>query len=280
MRRRSDAGQIADAMLAAPVEQSVLGRLVRDALPAEKASPFLDALRAAPTCPVTGCGKPIYRSPGGMTCSNGHGGVVEIDERLPIVPEPPTQTPPGPDNSPGVAGPTGPGPAVPLFASANKGAGINPDMQRIVEAIYRVDASVEYQDLESNLEVGDQRGDYGTLLKHLDKAERRARTAHQLFLGMRLERKRWELDADDVTASMREKAVAALEKEKLLGDKTKRITNDDVDAQIRQMFRDEFRAQSIKRVQLAGAEAQLERDADLWKARCHTLGTMISTLRK
>jgi hypothetical protein len=168
----------------------------------------------------------------------------------------------------------------PLFATANKGSGINPDMERIVDFIYAADAFKDYEDLEKNLEVGEERGDYKTLQTHLDKAEGRARRAHLLFLGARLEQKKWELDSEAVLAGMRKSAVADLEKEKEVGDRTKRITNDDVDARMRELFPDEWRAQEIKRVKLKGTVDHLEWDAGLWKNKCFSLSTMLSNLRK
>ena len=42
----------------------------------------------------------------------------------------------------------------PLFTSANRGPGVVPDLERIIETLYSVDAFKEYEDLERNLEVG------------------------------------------------------------------------------------------------------------------------------
>jgi hypothetical protein len=46
------------------------------------------------------------------------------------------------------------------------------------------------------------------------------------------------------------------------------------------MFPDEWAAQELTRVKLKGTVEHLERLADLWKGRCHSLGTMLSNLRK
>jgi hypothetical protein len=171
-------------------------------------------------------------------------------------------------------------PEVPMFASANLGPGINPDIRRIVETIYAVDASKTYDELEQNLEVGDQRGDYGTLQKHLDKAEDRARRAHQIYLSAKLEFAGWEIDNTKVMAAMRSQATQALEAEKAAGDRKKAITNDDVTSAMAEIFPDQWKAQEITRVKLKGTVEHLERLADLWKNKCHSLGTLLSTLRK
>lgn len=168
----------------------------------------------------------------------------------------------------------------PLFVSANKGSGIHPDFERIVETIYQVDAFKDYEDLEQNLEVGDQRGDYKTLQEALDKAERRARRAHALYLGAKLERARWELDSDVVVARMRADAADELETEKARGERKKAITDGDVQARIAEKFPDEWRHQQLKRVKLKGTEEHLERLADLWRIKCFSLSTMLGNLRK
>jgi hypothetical protein len=168
----------------------------------------------------------------------------------------------------------------PLFASANKGPGVHADFERIVETIYQVDAFKDYEELESSLEVGEQRGDYRTLTEHLDKAERRARRAHALYLGAKLELARWELDSEVVMAGMRKQASEALEEEKQRGERKKMITNDDVRSRMGELFPDEWRHQELKRVKLKGTVEHLERLADLWKTKCFSLSTMLSNLRK
>jgi hypothetical protein len=168
----------------------------------------------------------------------------------------------------------------PLFASANKGPGVHADFERIVETIYQVDAFKDYAELEQSLEVGDQRGDYRTLTEHLDKAERRARRAHALYLGAKLELARWELDSEVTLAGMRKQASEALEEEKQRGERKKMITNDDVRSRMGEMFPDEWRHQELKRVKLKGTVEHLERLAELWKVKCFSLGTMLSNLRK
>jgi hypothetical protein len=168
----------------------------------------------------------------------------------------------------------------PLFASANRGPGITPDMQRIVEAVYAVDAWRDYQDLEQNLEIGDQRGDYKTVAAHVDGAEKRARRAHALYLSAKLELLRFEKESDKVLSGMRQKASETLEDEKSAGERRKAITNEDVRSQMAAMFPDEVGAQEEKLAQLKGAVSHMERLADLWKNRCFSAGNLLTTLRK
>jgi len=168
----------------------------------------------------------------------------------------------------------------PLFASAQGGSGINADFARIIETTYAADAFRDYDDLEKNLEVGEDRADYATLREHLDKAEVRARRAHRLFIGSKLERVKWELDSRKVMAGMRVEATTALQGEKDAGDRTKRITNDDVESKMAELFPDEVEAQELTRVKLKGVEESLEHLVRRWDSKCGSLRTLLETLRK
>lgn len=166
--------------------------------------------------------------------------------------------------------------APPLYQSANLGPEIGDDFNRITETLYAADAFRDYDDLERNLEIGDQRGDRGTLREALDKAEVRARRAHRLFLGAKLELVKWELDAQKVGAAMRQKAKDALTNDP---ERTKRVTNDDVEAQMVEMFPDEVAAQEIKRTKLKGVTESMEHLTRRWDMRCGDLRTLLETLR-
>ena len=168
----------------------------------------------------------------------------------------------------------------PLFVVPDGMGGVAPDIARITMSIYEIDAHRDYQDIERSLEIGDERTTYSTLMQHLDKGEVRARRAHALYLGAKLELAKFEIDSQKVVGAMRSKASEVLEDEKASGTRKKAITNADIEAQMADMFPDEWAAQELTRVRLKGGVEHLERLADLCKGRCHTLGTMLSNLRK
>lgn len=168
----------------------------------------------------------------------------------------------------------------PLFASANLGDGVRPDLARIVEATFLVDMFADYEDLEANLEVGSERSDYATLREHLDKAEQRGRRAHKLLLGAKIELVRWEADARKVMAAMREKARLQLEDEKADGARKKAIVKDDVLDRIADLYPDEWAAQEIMRAKLKGTCDDLEHLTRQWNSKCASLRTLLETLRK
>jgi hypothetical protein len=171
-------------------------------------------------------------------------------------------------------------PNVPLIVTANKGPGINPDMARIIETIFAADAFKDYEDLEKNLEVGEERGDAGSLRMHLDKAEQRARRAHRLYLGAKLELARWEIRSRQVVSVMREKATEELEGEKAAGDRKKMITNADVEAKMAERFPDEWEAQELMRVKMKCLVEDMEHQTRRWDSKCVDLRTMLETLRR
>src|ERR1019366_2076133 len=168
----------------------------------------------------------------------------------------------------------------PLFVSANKGPTITPDFARIVESVYASDAFADYDDLEKNIEVGEQRGDYLTLREHLDKAEMRARRAHLLLLGAKLERSNWERDAEVTSAAMRRKAAEELEDEKADGTRKKMITDADVKARVAEIFPDEWRAQEQMRHKIKGTESTIEHLVGQWNSKPFSIKTLLATLRK
>lgn len=168
----------------------------------------------------------------------------------------------------------------PLFASANLGDGIHPDFQRIIETTFAADAFRDYDDLERNLEVGDQRGDYAALREHLDKAEARARRAHKLYLGSKLELVKWEADSRGVNAAMRDEARQELEAEKLAGERKKVISKEDVEDRIADKYADEWKAQEVRRSKMKLVVEDLEHLTRRWDAKAVDLRTLLETLRK
>jgi hypothetical protein len=168
-----------------------------------------------------------------------------------------------------------------LFATAHGPVpGVTPDFQRVVETIYAADAMADYDDLEKNLVVGEERGDLRSLQAHLDRGEDRARRAHRLYLGAKLELERWDADQKVVWSKMREKCRDQLEQEKRDGERKKVIANADIDERIADQFPDEWRHYAVNKAKMKGTVEHLERLADLWKQRCHSLGTLLTTLRK
>jgi hypothetical protein len=154
------------------------------------------------------------------------------------------------------------------------------DFGKLVERVFTVDVLPVYDRLEAALKVGENRNDYGTLRKALDDAESNAREAHQLYLAARAEQERYDLDMKPIRAAMMERANRELQREKADGTRNKAITKEDLELFCARNFADEFRDQEMRSIRLRKTTEHLERFAELWKGRCRTLDTMLTTLRK
>lgn len=172
-------------------------------------------------------------------------------------------------------------PEPPLFVSANGSDAVLPgDFASITERVFVNDALAEYNRLEAALTLGDQRSDYGTLLKALDQAEQNARGAHRLYVTAKVVHQKYELDAEPVQAAMWESAQVALQREKDAGERKKQITDADVRMMASTMFPDEWQSIQLQRAKAKAMVEHVERLAELWMNRCRTLSTMLGTLRK
>lgn len=182
----------------------------------------------------------------------------------PAAAEPPMPPPAAPEERPVVVRP-----------NAKNPVGVDPGLERVIERVYAVDVEKTYEDLERNLAIGDERADRGTLLRHADRGEERARQAFGLYLRARLDLERWEAEAKSVTAALRDRALSSLEAEKTAGERKKAITNEDVEHEMARQFPDEVTAQRVKREKLKGTVEALERLAALWRSRPMTLVAML-----
>lgn len=166
----------------------------------------------------------------------------------------------------------------PLFVSNNDPSAN--EFDRIVSVVLHKDVLKDYDRLERELVIGEQRNDYSVILKAVDKAEDNARKAHRIFLAAKIERESNDLESKRTKAAMWKAARLICEEEKEEGKHKKQITDSDVEAQCNVMFPDEWASLARKSLQYKSAEAHLEEFARLWQSRCNTLRTILHTLRK
>lgn len=174
------------------------------------------------------------------------------------------------------------------FPSAQRAADkpdYSPALRRVVDTVFLVEDEIEAtaKRLVTELKIGDQRSDYGTVMKRLDEAEDNARAAHRLSVTARMELERFEINARVVESALREKALARLEHDraasKAATGKAKDITETDVKATIAQHFPDEYTALQGDRGRLKLAVDHLEHQVSNWSSRCKSLQTIASKLR-
>lgn len=155
------------------------------------------------------------------------------------------------------------------------------DFERVVERVFsRTDAVAEYERLEKELKLGDQRNDFGSLQKALDEAEDNARSAHQLFVQAKAEVKAYELDNEQFLAPFYKKATEALQSEKDGGKRNKSITDGDVRSTIALMYPDVLKDHDSRGAKAKGMVEQVGQLSKLWEGRCATLATLIAHRRK
>jgi hypothetical protein len=161
------------------------------------------------------------------------------------------------------------------------GPKLTPAMSRIVERTFLADDELEDADvrLTKALSIGERRGDYGTVMKALDEAEDHARLAMRLSLSAKLQRTRFELDAEVVAAAMRTEAVHALDEEKRTGGRTKQVTDADVVSKMASLFTDEWQSLADERRRLELTDRRLEHQVENWSSRCRSLQAIVNKLR-
>ena len=149
----------------------------------------------------------------------------------------------------------------------------------IIKTLWVEDVKATYDYLESALTVGDLRTDYGSVMKHLDEAERNARLAHKLWTNAKKEKKRWDLDNEVTFGAMRSEATRSLQREKEQGLRSKMITDADVESRCATMFPDEYRAQELRRYDMHLMVDNLGNLVEEWNSRCKSLQVILSKQR-
>ncbi len=149
------------------------------------------------------------------------------------------------------------------------------DYNRLIESVLReADLAAEYDELESNLEVGAERTQYGVIYEALDKAEGRARRAFSLAANAKIEHERMRLDQKEVDAELHRRAMEKLREE---GDKT-RIA--DVEAKIAELFPDEWRGGKMRVKRSEVSVEMCQKLGELWTQKVRSLQVMLAQVRK
>ncbi|GAC1453553.1 MAG: hypothetical protein PVSMB8_12470 [Vulcanimicrobiaceae bacterium] len=151
---------------------------------------------------------------------------------------------------------------------------IDPAFERITELIV-IDNPLEvYRHLEKELKIGEKRSDMGTVRRALDEAESNAREAHRLWMTALIERERFELTNKVIFAGMRTQALAVMQQEKKHGERSKQISEADIEATCAAMFPDQWRDQELRRTRYKAMEKSMENLNDRWSSRCYTLSAL------
>ncbi len=167
------------------------------------------------------------------------------------------------------------------FPSANAASEkkMSPGFERIIEHVFITDIWETYRKLEERLRIGDERKDYGRVIKELDDAESNARLAHRLWTTALVAREEFEQNNEVIFAAMRQQATTELQDEKEAGRRNKTITDADVVSRCALNWPDEFGAQEVKKKKVKAMEKSMEDLAAKWDSRCRSLATIATKLR-
>lgn len=153
------------------------------------------------------------------------------------------------------------------------------DFERIIEKVMTKTPLADFERVEKAITIGPERNDRGTLTEALDKAEDNARIAHALYCTARFEQERWEIEQETVLASIRTRAVVALEEEKKSGLRTKQITDADVVSKMAALFPDEYRHAQTRAVQVKKMVEHTLKLCELSTNRAASLRVMLEKVR-
>jgi len=154
--------------------------------------------------------------------------------------------------------------------------------ERIVERVFSIDPWASYEALESKLKLPVQASGatYALVVDALDACEDNAREAHRLYCSAMAAVDRYEKDCVVLSVDMRQQATASLQAEKDRGERTKQITDADVESRIALMFPDEWRTLEERRMRASRMVSHMSRLADLWKERCRDVRVILETMRR
>ncbi len=154
------------------------------------------------------------------------------------------------------------------------------DLERIITKVVKVDVEKEYDRLLDALTLEtshiSERGLIKVALNHAEKNWWSARNIQCIASQNKAE---WEIRQTVVIAAMWEAATLSLQSEKEDGNRSKAITNGDVEFRANSMFPDEWRFAKSREKSIELLIERLKQLADCWKSRCMTLRSMFDSSR-
>ena len=150
------------------------------------------------------------------------------------------------------------------------------EYNRIIETVFLDHPWPVFEELVKHLqmEVPAHARTRTEVYDELDRAEDRARQAHQLYITAKENVRRFEADAVVAAVDMRDQATAALQREKTGGQRSKQITDADVESRIAALFPDEWHKLETQRSRARLMVEHMGRLAEQWKERARDLRSM------
>lgn len=147
------------------------------------------------------------------------------------------------------------------------------DLPAIVERTLAVKPFDEFDRLTRELSLDDATNQH-EIINALNRAERNALTAHQIYVAARVAYERADIEDEAELSALRQAALEKLQRQKAEGSRTKQITDGDVRSQMAADDPQKFQGVELRRLEGRKTLEHLERLAELWKQRSRTLASM------
>src|SRR5574341_1251099 len=132
-----------------------------------------------------------------------------------------------------------------------------PKVQRVVTHVFNIDVADAYEKLEGELALDDALTPQA-VRRALNRVERYAQLAHQLYIASKVEQEVFEVQSEKVLGAMRTQAVEKLSLEKEAKLFTKQITEADIKLRMADMFPDEWDEIQARRLRFSGTVEHLD----------------------
>lgn len=143
-----------------------------------------------------------------------------------------------------------------------------------------VDSAIKIDDVEhmawrlrDELDLGDERVSYGSVLEAADRSARNFHDARRLAAAVRVEEERDSADVESRMEVLRTSARKKLEEEKVQGSGP--ITKQRVEDKMRQLWPSEYADLVQQTTRFKEARHVIENLVDAWNHRCATLRVML-----
>lgn len=184
--------------------------------------------------------------------------------------------PPPPPSNPSLAEPA---PRV-QFESANapKLRPVSPDVAAIVEMVHvsTTEIRATYERIKDAIDLGERRTESGWVRFKAEEAVQLLWDARRLYAAAKAERDAWERDNQIIFATHRLEANRVLQHEKSTGQRSKQITDADVETMCAAMFKDEWRDLEVSRARLKETVESLEHFVDVVDHWCQTTRKLVT----
>lgn len=153
---------------------------------------------------------------------------------------------------------------------------MGPGFDRVVSKLFddpKFDVEKTFDEIEKWLDKTDLLAP-GALRDAVLRGENYARLAFKLHVIAKVKLRGYEVELDSVMGKLRDDAYKELQKQKELGQRSKQITDGDIEGQVAIMNTDQYERHSKNKERSKRMVEYLEALTGLCRTRCYTLATL------